>query len=156
MISPDPTVYTIIRRALKNKPENTINHEDLLKTASEFGLDEKDIERAIREEERLNDDEVLKEEWLRKGKSNFKSHLITYCIMMTFLFLINMFSGGGWWFQWALIGWGIGIAFHFKSTFLENGMSSIPTFSKPVIKPSDIIIPSDSEILMLSEKMILS
>jgi hypothetical protein len=71
-------VYNIIRRALKRKPDNSINHEDLLKTAREFGLNENDIEQAIREEEQLNDGEQLKEEWFRKEKSNFRSHLITY------------------------------------------------------------------------------
>ena len=84
-------VYHIIRRALKKKTGNAINHEDLLKTAKEFGLDENDIEQAIRDEKQITDDEQIKEEWFRKEKSNFKNHLVTY-----------------------------GIAFHFKSTYFPT------------------------------------
>jgi hypothetical protein len=40
--------------------------------------------------------------------------------MITFLFFINVFSGGNWWFQWAMFGWGIGIAFHFKTTYFPT------------------------------------
>ena len=36
-------VYNIIRRALKNKPTNSISHQELLKTANEFGLNENEI-----------------------------------------------------------------------------------------------------------------
>ena len=113
-------VYHIIRRALKKKTGNAINHEDLLKTAKEFGLDENDIEQAIRDEKQITDDEQIKEEWFRKEKSNFKNHLVTYGIMMTALFILNVFSGGNWWFQWPLFGGGIGIAFHFKSTYFPT------------------------------------
>ena len=37
-------VYNIIRRSLKNKPHSSISHDELLKTAKEFGLNEQDIE----------------------------------------------------------------------------------------------------------------
>ena len=33
------------------------------------------------------------------------------------LLLINHFTPGTWWFQWPLLGWGIGLAFHFKAVF---------------------------------------
>jgi hypothetical protein len=113
-------VYKIIRRALKNKPDNAISHQDLLKTAEEFGLNESEIKQAIREEERLNDSEQLTAEWLRKEKSNFKSHFITYLIIICALFFLNLFSGGNWWFQWPLFGWGIGLAFHFKTIYFPT------------------------------------
>ena len=84
-------VYKIIRRALKNKPDNSISHRELLKTANEFQLNEKDIEQAIVEEEHLNDSEQLKIEWHKKEKTDFKSHFITYLIMIIVLFFLNLF-----------------------------------------------------------------
>ena len=32
-----------------------------------------------------------------------------------------MTSPGRWWFFWPLIGWGIAVAFHGASVFIENG-----------------------------------
>ena len=113
-------VYNIIRRALKNKPNNSISHDELLKTAREFGLSESDIEHAINIEESYHDEENLKSEWMKKEKSDFKGHFGTFVIMIFVMFFINVFSGGAWWFQWALLGWGIGVAFHFKSAYFPT------------------------------------
>jgi hypothetical protein len=116
----DDEVYNIIRRALKNKPGNSISHSELLKTAKEFGLNENDIEHAINIEESILDEDVLKSEWLKKEQSDFKNHFGTFAIMMIVIFLVNLFTGGPWWFQWALLGWGIGMAFHFKSAYFPT------------------------------------
>ncbi len=45
-------VNRIIRRALKLKQEDTINHQDLIETASEIGIDPKILETAILQEQR--------------------------------------------------------------------------------------------------------
>ena len=42
-------------------------------------------------------------------------HLLVYLVVNAGLFFINLVTkgdGGGWWFQWVLAGWGIGIAVH--------------------------------------------
>jgi len=52
----------------------------------------------------------------------FYWHLATYLIMNGFMFLLNWWtSPGHWWFFWPLVGWGIGLAFHGASVFIENG-----------------------------------
>lgn len=49
----------------------------------------------------------------------FYRHLSIYLIFSAFFFLINLFTApGGWWFYWPMLGWGIGVAFHFVGTFL--------------------------------------
>ena len=113
-------VYNIIRRSLKNKPHSSISHDELLKTAKEFGLNEHDIEHAINIEESFHDEEKLKSEWIKKEKSEFKGHFGSFAIMMVVLFFINAITGGAWWFQWALLGWGIGVAFHFKGAYFPT------------------------------------
>lgn len=48
-------------------------------------------------------------------------HLLVYFTVNTGLFLINLFTrgdgGGGWWFYWPLLGWGIGVLIHTMVTF---------------------------------------
>lgn len=53
---------------------------------------------------------------------DFYWHLFTYLIINAFLFALNWITGyGHWWFYWPLIGWGIGVAFHGASVFIESG-----------------------------------
>ncbi|MDH3500775.1 MAG: 2TM domain-containing protein [Acidimicrobiia bacterium] len=42
-------------------------------------------------------------------------HLLVYLVVNAGLFLINFITTGGdgpWWFQWTILGWGIGLAVH--------------------------------------------
>ncbi len=47
----------------------------------------------------------------------FYVHLIVYVGVNTLLFAINAVNGGPWWFQYPLLGWGIGIAAHAIGVF---------------------------------------
>lgn len=48
-----------------------------------------------------------------KKKSDFRSHLVTYLIICSFLFVINLMTSPGYlWAIWPAMGWGIGLAFH--------------------------------------------
>jgi hypothetical protein len=39
-------------------------------------------------------------------------HAVTYCIVNALLVVINLVSGGDYWFQWPLLGWGAGLGLH--------------------------------------------
>ena len=48
------------------------------------------------------------------------------------IMLINKFTPGPWWFQWSVLGWGIGLAFHFKAIFFPHGKKyDNRVFNKP-------------------------
>lgn len=49
-------------------------------------------------------------------------HLTVYVVVNAGLFTIDALTGGGWWFFWPLLGWGIGLAVHAMTVF-------IPVFS---------------------------
>jgi two-component system LytT family sensor kinase len=55
----------------------------------------------------------------RKVKSikGFYLHVSIFALVVTFLFLVNLMSGGPWWVQWVILGWGIGIAAHAMAVF---------------------------------------
>ena len=114
-------VNRIIRRALKLDNEDTISHEDLIETARAIGLDPQIVEAAIEQEQREYKKESLRKARLKRRKVGFYSHLWSYLIVNGALLLINNFTPGPWWFQWSVLGWGIGLAFHFKATFFPHG-----------------------------------
>lgn len=48
----------------------------------------------------------------------FYSHLFTFLVVNTGLFIVNLtFSPGRWWFLSALFAWGIGLSLHALATF---------------------------------------
>jgi 2TM domain len=51
----------------------------------------------------------------------FYIHLATYIGAIALLFFIDFLTGGGWWFYWPLLGWGIGIIAHAFTVFGIGG-----------------------------------
>ena len=51
----------------------------------------------------------------------FYIHLANYIGVMVLLLLIDFLTGGGWWFYWPLLGWGIGIVAHGFTVFGIKG-----------------------------------
>ena len=114
-------VDRIIRRALRSKRDEMISHDELLDTASDFGLDSRTMDTAIEEER--NKYQIMRT-WKAKmvrRKANFYRHLWSFIIVIGALIMINIMTPGPWWFQWPLLGWGIGIAFHFRAAYFPAG-----------------------------------
>ncbi|MCF8245079.1 MAG: 2TM domain-containing protein [Saprospiraceae bacterium] len=63
------------------------------------------------------------EEFLRakkrvKAKKSFYQHLMSYAIVNLFLLVLNLLtSPGTLWFVYPLLGWGVGLAFHYVEVF---------------------------------------
>ena len=51
----------------------------------------------------------------------FYTHATVYVVVNIGLFVINLLTGGGWWFYWPLIGWGIGLGAHAIGVFGFSG-----------------------------------
>jgi len=113
-------VNRIIRRALKLKRAHGISYQDLVDTAKEIGLDPQTVEIAIEQEQQATKKEKIRKVWLKRRKVGFYSHLWSYLIVNGALLLINNFTPGPWWYQWSVLGWGIGLAFHFKAIFYPH------------------------------------
>lgn len=52
----------------------------------------------------------------------FYIHLATYIGVIVLLLAIDFLTGGGWWFYWPLLGWGIGIIAHAFTVFGIAGL----------------------------------
>ncbi|HNQ13008.1 MAG TPA: 2TM domain-containing protein [Bacteroidia bacterium] len=59
---------------------------------------------------------------MARQRASFKRHLFTYVVMISFFWVIYLMSGnygnrGIPWPVWAMVGWGIGLAFHFFKAY---------------------------------------
>ncbi|MCX8175854.1 MAG: 2TM domain-containing protein, partial [Candidatus Bathyarchaeota archaeon] len=58
--------------------------------------------------------QAWKELEIEEAKKDFLSHLTAYVIVNVFLIFVNLLtSPSTLWFYWLILGWGIGLAFHF-------------------------------------------
>ena len=126
-------VDRIIRRALKLKKTDTINHQELIDTAKEFGIDPQTLETAIEEEIKEFEKESIRKKRLLRRKTRFHRHLWSYVIIIGALLILNVLTPGPWWFQWPALGWGIGLAFNFKAAYfpLQKDMASENSITIP-------------------------
>jgi hypothetical protein len=113
-------VERIIRRAQQQKMSDHVSHDELLRMAEELGIDPHNLEAAAAaegDEQRLAEEHAAK---LKKRQEGFKTHLWTFLIMIVFFFVLNLFTRGPFWFQWPLIGWGLAVAFHYRSAYFPT------------------------------------
>ena len=113
-------VTRIIRRALKISNEDRISHRDLMETAQQIGLDLQVVEPAIKEERAEFKKERHRKAALRRRKAGFQWHLWSYLVVNAALLLTNKLTPGPWWFHWSVLGWGIGLACHYKAVYLPG------------------------------------
>ena len=113
-------VNRIIRRALKLEQSGAVSHNDLLETAAELGIDPLSLEVAVMKERAGFKTAEAHRKKRRRRRDRFKSHLWSYIIVITGLFLINAMTPGPWWFQWPLLGWGMGLALHGRAVIFNQ------------------------------------
>ena len=107
----------IIRKALSIKKIDTINYQELLEIGQELGIDPSQIQEAIHSQDSMDNEQQLRDKWMSRQRDDFRQHLWAFIIINTALVLINLLTYGVWWFQWPLLGWGIGLAFHYRETY---------------------------------------
>lgn len=113
-------VNRIIQHALQREEGEGIGHAELLEIGKELGLDSRRIEAAIRKEEAENQKRRALETWQKSRKFGFHWHLWSYIVSNSVLLLVNALVPGPWWFQWSVIGWGIGLGFHFQRVYFPT------------------------------------
>ena len=113
-------VSRILRLALSREQDELISYDELVETAEELGIDPSKLESALEQERAGQSIRDAREAWLKRRRSEFYANVWSYIIVNSAIFLIDVFTPGGWWFQWPLLGWGIGLAFHFKESHFPS------------------------------------
>lgn len=69
---------------------------------------------------------------LARRRASFRTHLATYLVIIGFLWVLWFISGAGYygrsgvpWPVWAMLGWGIGLFFHYWGAYSERSTSAI-------------------------------
>lgn len=68
---------------------------------------------------------------IARKRASFKSHLITYLVVNAGLWIIWYFTGGRNyggglpWPAWSMLGWGIGVASHYVSAYMNTGENAV-------------------------------
>lgn len=76
----------------------------------------------------MNEEAYRKAQKQVQKKREFYQHFGTYLLMGVFFLILNMVtSPGRFWFQWPLLGWGIGLAFHYIDVFGLPGIGEMST-----------------------------
>ena len=61
-----------------------------------------------------------------EAKIGFYTHLAVYVVVNLLLVVVNLWtSPDHYWFQWPLLGWGIGVFFHGLDVFILSGETGI-------------------------------
>ncbi len=115
----DEEVTEIFRRALaRGGHKDTISHSELIEIARSSGISPEQLQSAIDEEASEGELEAAKEQWRQRQRREFCSHLTSYCIVNGFLLMVNLLTSRGYiWVIWPMMGWGIGLAFHYVNAF---------------------------------------
>lgn len=105
----------ILQDALEHQSnQSEFSHDQLLEMAEELGVSPESL--AIAEEKWLSETKIDEElvEFNHYRRQQFNYQLMSYGIVMTFLFFINLFTSPEFfWVVFPLLGWGMGLAFQF-------------------------------------------
>ncbi|MEM1416741.1 MAG: 2TM domain-containing protein [Myxococcota bacterium] len=128
----DEEVREILRRALERgaEAEGQLTHEELAAAAAEVGVAPERFEAAAAEvraqraeRELLEEGQAIALTKRRRKTRAFWQHFGTYAIINGFLFGIDMLSGGGTWWYWPAMGWGVGVAMQALGLFTDGAAS---------------------------------
>lgn len=112
-------VERIIKRALHLENDDSINRHDLIESAREVGISEAVIEQAIEHESAaIRHDRRHRQRHAERIKA-FRQQASGAALVITALFLIDLFTPGSWWFQWPLLGMGFALAAKARKLWLS-------------------------------------
>ena len=73
--------------------------------------------------ENLSSEAEARERAQKRAKDlrEFYEHFAVYVFVNIIIFLVDLFTGGGWWFYWTAVFWGLGLAIHAATVFARFG-----------------------------------
>ncbi|AFY45662.1 2TM domain-containing protein [Nostoc sp. PCC 7107] len=114
-------VQQILQRAMADKQQEDFSEQQLQEMAAELGISFVSLQTA--QQQWQQEKEIMK----RRQTSNshrlqkIKPHLISFLVVNLFLIVLNLVvSPGYFWAIYPLLGWGLGLALHAASVYLQQ------------------------------------
>ena len=115
-------VEQILQRALTLQQENTVSREQLAEMATELGISPENLAFAEQEWLAQRQEEQERQAYNTVRRRRFRSHLVPFLAVNTFLSLINTLTGvNHFWAVYPLLGWGLGLFFHGWNAYKTEG-----------------------------------
>lgn len=115
-------VQQILQRALTLQQEHTVSREQLTEMATELGISPEHLALAEQEWLAQRQEEQERQAFNAVRRSRFRSHLVPFLAVNTFLGLINSLTGvNHFWAVYPLLGWGLGLFFHGWNAYRTEG-----------------------------------
>jgi 2TM domain len=114
----------IFQIALARKDDEEFSWEQMIDIASELGISPESL-KAVEKQWLVKQVDVQKREAFNtQRRKEFKSHLVSFTIVNTFLVLLNLVTTP--FFLWSifpLLGWGLGLYLHRRGAYQTHGES---------------------------------
>jgi class 3 adenylate cyclase len=88
------------------------------------------------QQERAVPDVELEDRLGQRNKEAFKRHLRTYVGVIGFLFIVNLLTGGSYWFYWPALAWGLGLFLHWSHGHARHRPRRRPFSDIPIRRES--------------------
>ncbi|MBH8554413.1 2TM domain-containing protein [Nostocaceae cyanobacterium CENA357] len=114
-------VEKILQIALTRKQEGEFSREQLLEMASELGISASTLEKTEQKWLMEQKEERSRRRLNTSRRRGFWGHLVAYLAVNLFLILLNLITSPGYfWAIFPLLGWGLGLFFHWWNVYQTN------------------------------------
>ncbi|MCC5629639.1 2TM domain-containing protein [Nostoc sphaeroides CHAB 2801] len=111
-------VQKILQIALARKQEGGFSREQLIEMASDLGISSDILEATENKWLAQEEEERLRRTFNTFRRRAFKAHLVSFVAVNSFLILLNLITSPSYfWAIFPVLGWGLGLFFHWWSVY---------------------------------------
>ncbi|MEH1873984.1 2TM domain-containing protein [Nostoc sp.] len=111
-------VQKILQIALARKQEGGFSREQLIEMASELGISSDILEKTEKKWLAQEEEERLRRTFNTFRRRSFRAHLVSFIAVNLFLIILNLITSPSYfWAIFPLLGWGLGLFFHWWSVY---------------------------------------
>ncbi|MEH2450351.1 2TM domain-containing protein [Nostoc sp.] len=111
-------VQQILQRALTRKQEGEFSREQLVEMASELGISSNILETTEQKWSDQQEEEGSRRTFNTFRRRDFWAHFVSFLAVNLFLILLNLITSPSYfWAIFPVLGWGLGLFFHWWSVY---------------------------------------
>ncbi|MEH2115722.1 2TM domain-containing protein [Nostoc sp.] len=124
-------VEQILQKALTRKDKGEFSREQLLEMASELGISSKMLEATEQKWLAQQEEERLRHRFNTFRRRAFWTHFVSFLAVNLFLILLNLITSPSYfWAIFPILGWGLGLFFHWWSVYQSKSEDYEIAFQK--------------------------